>query len=211
MIALVFSGGAVERMLCGWNASRVIAGCSVSSWSGTVWRTHGLDLAATMLAGRRIYYSPTSDGGSRRVSGRYHRAPDLFRGQQTWPALYTSLTDGGCLAEAVRHAGSTEALAVLSVSSLTVSLAAVLDLTDPSSYGLTLEAVTDDFDYAATQEIGRAALERDVEAILVPPASCIGTNLVVFTERLRPGSTVDVLETLQPRLYVPRPTVPPRG
>jgi hypothetical protein len=96
------------------------------------------------------------------------------------------------------------------MSRLAVSLEAVLDLTDPASYGLDPASMIDDFDYAITQEIGHAALLMGAEAILVPPASRVGTNIVIFTENLRPGSTVDVLDTVQPRLYVPRSTVPPR-
>jgi hypothetical protein len=109
----------------------------------------------------------------------------------------------------VRHAGNTAALAVLGLSSLSVSLGVVLDLTDPDSYGLDLADVHDDFDYAITQEIGQAALMMGAEAILVPPASHVGTNLVIFTEQLRPGSTMEVLSTMHPRLYVRRPTAPP--
>jgi hypothetical protein len=187
-----------------WNSGVVIAGKSPSRWRGVVWRSHGLDLMASRRTGTRIFYDPASDGGARRKSGRYHRAPDLFSGYRVWPALYTSLTDGGCIAEAVRHAGSLASLDVLRITRLQINLSAVLDLTDPASYGLALEDVVDDLDYEVTQELGLAALQRGVEAILVPAASRVGTNLVILTENLRSTSSIVALDSIDPRLYVPR-------
>jgi hypothetical protein len=55
-----------------------------------------------------------------------------------------------------------------------------------------------------TQELGLATLNRGAEAILVPPASKVGTNLVILTENLRPSSTIAALNSIDPRLYVPR-------
>jgi hypothetical protein len=123
---------------------------------------------------------------------------------KVWPALYTSVTDGGCIAEAVRHAGSLGSLDVLRITRIQIDLSAVLDLTDPANYGLTLDDVTDDHDYTVTQELGLAALLRGAEAILVPPASRVGTNLVILTENLGPTSSVVALDSIDPRLYVPR-------
>lgn len=188
----------------GWTASAAIAGLGLLPWRGIVWRSHGVNLAASLRAGARVYYDPTSDGGSRRHSGRYHRAPDYFPAGRIWPALYTALTDGGCIAEAVRHAGSLASLDVLRMTRLQVDLSVVLDLTDPSRYGLILDNLIDDHDYELTQELGLAALVRGAEGILVPPASRVGANLVILTENLRPTSSIVVLDSIDPRLYVPR-------
>ena len=202
-------GTSSKRVRClsvahGWDANKAIASRSPIPWHGVVWRSHGIDLAASLRAGTRIFYDAVSDGGSRRKSGRYHRAPDLFSGARVWPALYTSLTDGGCIAEAVRHAGSLANLDVLRMTRLQVNLSEVLDLTAPISYGLTLVNVIDDYEYETTQEIGLAALLRGMEAILVPPAPRVGTNLVILTENLRPTSSIVALDSIDPRLYVPR-------
>ena len=188
----------------GWNASQSLDGLPVRAWRGFVWRIHGVDLSASRLAGAPVFYDPTSHGGSRKRSGRYHRARDLFPTGRVWPALYTALTDGGCIAEAIRHAGSLKDLYTLRITRLQVELSAVFDLTDPSAYGLTLADVIDDFDYALTQELGLAALLRGVEGILVPPASRVGTNLVILTENLAPTSRIVALDSIDPRLYVPR-------
>jgi hypothetical protein len=125
-----------------WNAVSAIDGIDVRPWLGIVWRSHGVDLTSSRRTGTRIFYDPTSNGGSRRKSGRYHRASDYFPASRVWPALYTSLTDGGCIAEAVRHAGSLASLDVLRITRLQVELSAVLDLTDPGTYGLTLDDVS---------------------------------------------------------------------
>jgi RES domain-containing protein len=189
----------------GWMADPRIAALVPQPWRGIVWRSHGINLAASLRARTRVHYDPTSDGGSRRHSGRYHRAPDYFPMGRVWPALYTSLTDGGCIAEAVRHAGSLASLDVLRITRIQVDLSIVLDLTDPSAHGLTLADVTDDHDYEPTQELGLAALLRAAEGILVPPASRVGTNLVILTENLGPTSSIVALDSIDPRLYVPRP------
>jgi hypothetical protein len=87
---------------------------------------------------------------------------------------------------------------------LQIDLSAVLDLTNPIDYGLTLADVIDDHDYEVTQELGLAALLRGAEGILVPPASRVGTNLVILTENLLPTSSIVALDSIDPRLYVPR-------
>jgi hypothetical protein len=87
---------------------------------------------------------------------------------------------------------------------LSIVLSAVLDLTDPSSYGLVLGDVIDDREYALTQELGLAALLRGAEGIFVPPASRVGAHVVILTDNLLPTSSIVVLDSIDPRLYVPR-------
>jgi hypothetical protein len=197
----------------GWSARRATAGIATIGWQGTVWRIHGLDMRASLEAGHPVYYDPTSDGGSRKKSGRYHRARDRFPRRardrfprvRVWPALYTSLTDGGCIAEAIRHAGSLEGLEGLRMTSLHVELGEVLDLTSPSAYGLGLADVIDDTDYRVTQSIGLAAVVRGVQGLLVPAASLVSANLVILTDNLSSSCVIEPLESINPRLYVPRP------
>jgi RES domain-containing protein len=204
MIRQADAGAKVVPILGGWDAVHATASMALDPWRGIVWRSHGIDLTASRRAGVRIFYDAISDGGSRRKSGRYHRAADYFPSGRVWPALYTSLTDGGCIAEAVRHAGSLASLDVLRMTRIQVNLSAVLDLTDPTSYGLTLDDVIGDHDYEVTQELGLAALDKGAEGILVPPASRVGTNLVILTENLRTISSIVALDSIDPRLYVPR-------
>ena len=166
---------------------------AASPWAGVTWRNHG----------RR--YGPTDPGGSRLISGRYHRAPDRFPNDPCWPALYLSLSDGGAIAELTRRLEPTT-LAGLNNRRLTrirVSLSVVLDLRDPLVLGLALADVTNDYDYSITQEIAATALRRGVEGLLVPAASLVSANLVILVDNLLPSSLIEPLDSVDPRLYVP--------
>ena len=169
-----------------------VAGLVASTWSGITWRIHA----------RR--YAATDPGGSRRFSGRYHRAPDLFPNQRAWPVLYLGLERGTCIAEATRHAGDLSDLADRRLSEIEVSLSAVLDLRDPTVLGLTQGDLVGQ-DYTLTQEIALVALERGVEALRVPAASLVGNNLAILVENLLPTSRVQVTGFVDPRLLIDQP------
>ncbi len=81
---------------------------------------------------------------------------------------------------------------------------AVLDLAEPRSIGLTLDDVCHDTDYAVTQEIAAAAINRGAEAILVPSATRLGTNLILFPHKLGAASSIAIVASRDPLLYVAR-------
>ena len=168
----------------------VIDGLPTVPWHGTTWRIHA------------PRYPATDPGGSRRFSGRYHRALDLFVGQRTWEALYLALDTGVCIAEAIRHAVELSELADdRRVSEIDAALSAVLDLREASALGLEMDDLTSN-DYTLTQEI---ALERGVEGMLVPAASLLGNNLVVLIDNLQPTSRLAVTGFVDPRLLMDGP------
>jgi RES domain-containing protein len=87
----------------------------------------------------------------------------------------------------------------------TVKLSTVLDVTDPAirrRMGFTLSELLDE-DWEAiqaggeeswTQAIGRGCHEGGFEALLAPTArNRGGRNLVIFPDRLQPGSTLELL------------------
>jgi hypothetical protein len=120
--------------------------------------------------------------------------------------LYLSLSDGGAIAELTRRLEPTT-LANLNGRRLTrvrVSLSTVIDLRDPAAIGLAVADLVDDYDHTLTQAIAAAALRRGVEALLVPAASLVTANLVVFVDNLLPTSTIEAVDSIDPRLYVPR-------
>lgn len=92
----------------------------------------------------------------------------------------------------------------IDISRLHVSLQSTLDLRDPTVAGLSVADLTGD-DYVLTQAIGAAAVADGHEGMLVPTVTGVGEtgadfNVVVFTDNLRSGSTLVVLETRSPNL-----------
>lgn len=133
--------------------------------------------------------------GSRQVGGRFNPAGEFG-------ALYFSLERDTAIAELKRRAERTgidpgELLPrVLLV--VQAELQSVLDLRDPdvrTGWGLSdVDLVSDD--YRPCQDVARAARRAGYEAIQFPSAADQhGRNLAVFSDRLRPGSSLDVIET----------------
>ena len=90
------------------------------------------------------------------------------------------------------------------LSELWVELSTVLDCRNASALGLTAADLIRDGDFAITQEIAAEALVRGAEAVLVPSATGIGDNLVLFPDQLTAASRLTVIRSRDPRLYVPR-------
>ena len=180
------SGRAAEMPVpSGWNAEHAVAACQVLRWRSQASRFHGRK------------YEATDPGGSLSYPGRYHR---------TWPTLYTSLRPEAAIGEFLRHSSESALmkLTVMRLSTLSVELEAVLDCRDPSVLRLSLDDLLHDTAYGVTQEIGAASLARGVEGILVPSATRLGHNLVLWMSQIRPNSRIAVVRSEDPRLYVPR-------
>ena len=86
----------------------------------------------------------------------------------------------------------------------------MVELGDPGRIGLTLDDLTDDHDWsvvhppAITQQLGRAALNQGVEGLLVPAASLVDSNLVILVDNLLPTSEMNIVDWIDPKLYVDR-------
>lgn len=80
----------------------------------------------------------------------------------------------------------------------------VLDCRNLTLLGLEPEDLWDDFDYRIPQRLALAAIDREAEAILVPSATLLGDNLIVFPEYLQPDSKITILDFIEPNLYVDR-------
>jgi RES domain-containing protein len=142
-----------------------------------------------------------SGEGVRRHGGRWN-PPGIFA------AVYASLTPETALAEALgrfREYGIAVADAMPRVlTALEIEVQALADLTCPrarqalrfSKRRMRSEPwrrATEEGREAVTQAIGRAAFEQGLEGLLVFSApDPAGRNLVLFPERLRPGSRLRV-------------------
>jgi RES domain len=151
-------------------------------------------------------YEATNHGGSLRFSARYNRGADQFPPEQTWPALYVALSPEICLGEILRRLRP-EDLANLNeyrLTELEIRLDAALDCRDPEAIGLSLSDLVDDRDFSVPQQVAAAAIARGAEGILVRSATGLGDNLVIFPNQLLPRSSLSVIGSRDPRLYVPR-------
>ena len=163
-------------------------------WQGRVWRMH------------KRRYRAEDPGGARKVSGRYNLGLDRFPKEESFPALYLATAPETCLAEVYRHI-TTELLPTLNdfrLSELSVEVGEVLECRHPKSLGLSLEHLVHDTDYEATQTIGAAALVKGLEGLIVPSATRLGDNLILFPANLRANSRIEVVSSRDPRLYVER-------
>jgi RES domain-containing protein len=157
----------------GWDARTAIAQFPVITWQGSAWRIH------------RQRYLATDPGGSLKVSGRYHRGTDRFAAAEAWPALYLALGPETALGELIRHI-TPELLPHLHgyhISEVSVTLTRVADCRDATRLGVTSATMLDDQDYSVTQQLGAAANAVGLEGLLVPSATSLGDNLVVFTDQ----------------------------
>jgi RES domain-containing protein len=155
---------------------------------------------------RKRRYRADDPGGARRVSGRYNRGLDRFSEGESFPALYLATAPEMCLGEVYRHV-TPELLPALNdfrLSELSVGVGEVLDCRYPEALGLELEHLVHDTDYEATQVIGAATRERGLEGMIVPSATRLGDNLILFPENLRAGFRVEIVPSRDPRLYVER-------
>jgi RES domain-containing protein len=180
-----------------WNAATAISRCPIAPWEGDVWRGH------------RRKYVASDASGSRRFSGRYNRGLDLvaeglISESEVWSALYLALGPDVCIGEILRHRMQLSDLADFRLSRLHVRLRRVAKCNDLSLLGVSFEALCDDKDYAIPQSLAAAAIAHGAEAILVPSATRLGHNLVIFPEHLDQHSTIEVVDSIDPRLYVPR-------
>ncbi len=139
------------------------------------------------------------------VSGRYHRAPGEFPNDEVWAALYLALSPEVGLGEVLRHFDDLmPQLNEYRLSELAVEISVVFDCRNAASLGLTMAGLIRDGDFLLTQELAAEAITRGAEAILVPSATKLGDNLIVFPERLTAASTVTFIGSRDPRLYVRR-------
>jgi hypothetical protein len=193
--------GMVTGSPIGWNALLALAPFRLERWQGSVWRGHDRDYRGDDAAGSILF------------SGRYNKGVDTAPLPGCWPALYTSVDRSICYAERLRHtefdrprlAAAKWARTVF--TRMEVELQAVLNFVDPNPAGLTVDDLCQDsdnptVDYELPHQVAAAAISMGAEALLVPSATRVDDsipNVIIFTAELRPGSSIRVVETVEPR------------
>jgi hypothetical protein len=94
-------------------------------------------------------------------------------------------------------------LADFRLTRLHVKLGRVVDCRDLALLGIDFEKLCDATDYTLPQALAAAAITCGAEAILVPSATCLGDNLIVFPDYVGEGSTLEEVDSVDPRLYDP--------
>lgn len=145
----------------------------VESFEGIVWR---------ITAGNRHPLAGSSGGGR-------------WSPPSSSPTLYTSLQKDGAVAE-IRFRLSMEpvfpAKITFSAHQIQINLSNLLDISGMAQLallGVDLNSYNK-IDYARTHLIAAAARFLEYEGMLVPNARYQCKNLVIFLDRLRPGSTM---------------------
>ncbi len=120
--------------------------------------------------------------------------PGRFHVKGEFGAVYLSLNPETAHKELVRRASragvSVSQLMPRDLLTVDLQLAKVLDLTDAAvrnEWGIHAIAITSD-DYRPCQEIASAARRAGYEGIRYPSATGEGENVVVFLDRMHPGS-----------------------
>lgn len=90
------------------------------------------------------------------------------------------------------------------LTELGIHLQAVLDLRNPDTRPADPNELLNDHNYTTAQNLALNALTAGAEGILVPSATRLGDNLVVFPDNLQPGSRLEIISSRDPVLYVDR-------
>jgi hypothetical protein len=175
----------------GWEPRLAVASCDVIQLKQSIWRGH------------RRRYEALDHGGSLRQSGRFHRAPSDFPAEQTWPCLYTALDLAVALGELQRNIRPHE-FGDYRFTEIWAQLEAVLDCRDLAALALSIEDLLAARDYSVGQALAAAACDLGVEGLLVPSATRLGDNLIVFPHLLRPESVLVAVRAIDPRLIKQR-------
>jgi len=172
----------------GVDARRAATAADVIPFKQAVWRGH------------RRRFGALDPGGSLLRSGRFHQAIDQIPNGPTWPALYTACDLAGALGEIQRSIVRQDDLIEFRFTEIWAQLERVMDCRDIDAVGLRFEDLFDDYDYAPGQALGLAAIEHEVEALLVSSATRLGDNLIVFPQLLLPGSVLVEVRSIDPNL-----------
>lgn len=164
----------------------VIRRMSRGRWSGIVWRCHWKGSLPTDAS--------KSLGGA---GGRFNVGRDstAFKSTDAFPALYTSRESATAVLETLRHLMDREARSSLTrtdvleifdgfrhrvLTELAVDLKDVLDCSQPARIGLDERALVDDATYLYTQSLALASMRSGADGLLVPSATGVGLNLIIF-------------------------------
>jgi RES domain-containing protein len=174
--------------------ANVVANSALVPWSGRIWRCH-----------HRSRKALNADGSLGGFGGRFNAGVKSVV-RPPFRALYTSVESAAALLEVIRHLGfrgpdsryvvPLDGILMCTLSQLDVVLQRVFDWDANSDLRDLLASNSSQAAYSYTQQLAAAAIASGAEAILVPSATGIDTNLVVFVDNLGEGSHIEVVRQI---------------
>lgn len=168
----------------------IIASSVLQAWSGRVWRCHHRSRAAL-----------NADGSLAGIGGRFNAGVDSDV-KPPFRALYASIESAAALLEVVRHLGyrSPDRRAVVALDDIAMRVLTQIDIDLQRVFDLRKEPVLREnlshASYRQTQQVAGAAFNRGAEGVLVPSATGIDANLVLFVDNLDDSSRIDLLRQI---------------
>jgi RES domain-containing protein len=156
-------------------------------WSGHVWRCHHRSRAAL-----------NTDGSLAGIGGRFNIGVERAM-TPTFPALYTSIESAAALLEVVRHLGyrATDSRAVVALDDIAMRVLSQLDVRLQKVFDWSGDsALASATSYADSQQLAAQSVNAGAEAILVPSATGIDCNLIVFIDNLLESSHVTLIKQI---------------
>jgi RES domain-containing protein len=153
-----------------------------------VWRCH-----------HRTRSGLNAEGSLAASGGRFNVGVD---GGTPFRALYTSVESAAALLEVVRHLGyrspdrrdvvALSDIAMRVLTQIEVELQRVFDWRSESSLATDIRHLA----YRQSQQLAAAAFNAGAEGILVPSATGIDANLVIFVDKLGDSSRIEVVRQI---------------
>lgn len=146
-----------------------------------------------------------ADGSLGGIGGRFNAGNESAM-KPSFRALYTSVESAAALLEVIRHLGhksvdardvvALDDLAMRVLSQLDVKLQQVFDWSRDGELKHALTSPSSTVSHAYTQQLAAAAIAAGAEAILVPSATGIDANLVIFPDGLTNDSRAEVVRQI---------------
>jgi hypothetical protein len=168
----------------------ITASSNHQPWTGRVWRCHHRSRAAL-----------NADGSLAGSGGRFNAGVDSVI-KPPFRALYASIESAAALLEVVRHLGyrSTDRRAVVALDEIAMRVLTQIDVDLQRVFDWRREPVLrgnlSHASYRQTQQLAAAAFNRGAEGILVPSATGIDANLVIFVDNLGDSSRIEVVRQI---------------
>jgi hypothetical protein len=164
----------------------IAASSVLRPWSGRVWRCHHRSRAAL-----------NAEGSLAGTGGRFNAGVDSDI-KPPFRALYASVESAAALLEVVRHLGyhTSDRRAVVALDDIAMRVLTQIEIELQKVSDWTSQPNLSDVPYRQSQQLAAAAFKEGAEAILVPSATGIDANLVIFVDNLHDGSRIEVIRQI---------------